>query len=250
MQNKTAAAIARSGLPRSKIFLATKVPCCPNTFGTGYPGAHCGPKTPEFNGSIARDVARNLALLGPSPPDLTLLHWPCDTAEQTLTAWRGLEAALVAGKTRSIGVSNFNATLLRELLPQMKVKPAVNQCGHSVGHHTASQTAPSQRQGYGGGDDATVAFCAEHGIQYSAYSPLGGLSGLDIFKNPVVQKVAGAHKVSAAQVALRWLVQRNITIVTAACSLAFYSPINPVGKVDCIIVRPHICQFLLNKQSK
>lgn len=175
-----------------------------------------GPCAAEFNGTIAQDVARNQALLGPEPVDLTLLHWPCRTVEETLQAWRGLEAALAAGHTRSIGVSNFNATLLEQLLPSMKVKPAVNQCGHSIAHHTANQTAKSLLHGYPGGDDATVAYCRKQGIQYSAYSPLGGLSGLDVFENPTVKSVAAVHNVSAAQVALRWLVQRNITVVTAA----------------------------------
>ena len=209
VQTKVARAIAASGVPRSEIFLTTKVPCCHRSM-LGVPCAK------EFNGTIAEDVARNAALLGPVPVDLTLLHWPCVTAEETLTAWRGLEAALAAGHTRSIGVSNFNASLLAKLLPSMKVKPAVNQCGHSIAHHTLNQTAATCKGGYCGGDDATVAFCAANHIQYSAYSPLGGLSGLDIFKNPTVRTIAAAHNVSAAQVALKWLVQRNITVVTAA----------------------------------
>ena len=49
-----------------------------------------------------------------------------------------------------------------------------------------------------------------------ADTPLGGLSGLDIFKNPTVIGIATTHNVSAAQVALKWLIQRNITVVTAA----------------------------------
>lgn len=59
--------------------------------------------------------------------------------------------------------------------------------------------------------------------RYSAYSPLGGLSGLDIFKNPTVIRIADRHNVSAAQVALKWLVQRNITIVTAADNSEYIS---------------------------
>lgn len=225
VQRKVAAAIKASGVPRGQIFLATKVPCCPNALDvkpTSSPrGAHCS--TSEFNGTITEDISRNLDILGPVPPDLTLLHWPCDTVEQTLVAWRGLEAALAAGHTRSIGVSNFNSSLLAALLPHMKVKPAVNQCGHSIGHHTWNQTAGSSRAGYTGGDDSTVAFCAAHGIQYSAYSPLGGLSGLDVFKNPAVVAIGKRHNVSAAQVALRFLVQRNITIVTAADNAEYIS---------------------------
>ena len=54
-----------------------------------------------------------------------------------------------------------------------KVPPAVNQCGHSIGAHNASHNPNI------GGDDATVAFCKAHGISYSAYSPLGGLDGIE-----------------------------------------------------------------------
>lgn len=46
---------------------------------------------------------------------------------------------------------------------------------------------------------------------------------MDIFKNPIVIGIAGRHNVSAAQVALKWLVQRNITIVTAADNSEYIS---------------------------
>ena len=194
------------------MFLTTKVPCCPAPWGAG-----CNKK--EFSGSITEDIALNVKILGTI--DLVLLHWTCDTVEQTLAAWLELETALAAGHTRAIGISNANATMLAEMLPRMKVKPAVNQCGHSIGAHNASHN-PTR----GGGDD-TLAFCREHGISYSAYSPLGGLDGLNIFKNPVVIKVAHdvssrcAHEVSPAQVALRWLVQQDITVVTSADELDY-----------------------------
>jgi diketogulonate reductase-like aldo/keto reductase len=89
----------------------------------------------------------------------------------------------------------------------MKTKPAVNQCGHSIGN---------TQNTLNGGDDRTVEWCQANGISYSAYSPLGGLSGIDILKNLDVLAIAHAHTVSAAQVALRWLVQQNISVVTAA----------------------------------
>ena len=211
-QGKVAAAVKASPVPRSEIFVTTKIPCCPGNWD-GQPIKSCS--TPEFSGSAAADVALDTKILG--KVDLMLLHWPCETAEQTLAAWAELEAAQAAGRTRAIGVSNFNGTLLAQLLPKMKVKPAVNQCGHSIAAHNSSASTHTVM---GGGDD-TVAFCKEHGISYSAYSPLGGLSGLDVFKDPTVIKVAAAHQVSAAQVALRWLVQQNITVVTAANELDY-----------------------------
>ena len=59
---------------------------------------------PEFNGTMTADMQQNTALLG-TTADLTLMHWPCITAEQTLAAWRGMEAGLAAGHTRAIGAS-------------------------------------------------------------------------------------------------------------------------------------------------
>merc|ERR1711865_677236 len=69
-------------------------------------------------------------------------------------------------------------------------------------------------QPLGGGDD-TVKFCKANGISYSAYSPLGGLTGTDVFKDPTVIAIGNKHNVGPAQVALRWLVQQNISVVTA-----------------------------------
>jgi 2,5-diketo-D-gluconate reductase A len=200
IQQKVARALATTDVPRSDIFVTTKVPCCPLA-----DSGKC--KQPEYSGSIAQDISKDIAILG--KVDLLLLHWPCDTYQQTLDAYTALEAALTSGVTRARGVSNFNASLLERLSKDIKVKPAVNQCGHSVGaHHLHNPKF--------GGDDLTVEYCAKHGISYSAYSPLGGLNGLDIYKNPTVISIANVHKVSPAQVALKWLVQQNITVVTAS----------------------------------
>eukprot|EP00040_Diaphanoeca_grandis_P014767 m.75023 g.75023 ORF g.75023 m.75023 type:complete len:319 (+) comp24727_c0_seq1:163-1119(+) len=197
------------GIPRKDIFVTTKVPCCSGFI------QHCGSNCDlcynrEFHQPIEKDIATDLAFLG--SVDLMLLHWPCATVAETVTVYQGLEKALLTsgGKIRAIGVSNFNASFLKEFLPLVNITPAVNQCSHSVGGHNATHD-PSE-----GGDDTTAEFCKQHGISYSAWSPLGGLEGKDVFKNPTVIKIAQAHGVSGAQVALKWLVQQNISVVTAA----------------------------------
>jgi diketogulonate reductase-like aldo/keto reductase len=53
-------------------------------------------------------------------------------------------------------------------------------------------------------------------VQYEAYSPLGGLSGLDILSNPAVEAVAARHNASTATVALRWVVQQEVPFVTSS----------------------------------
>eukprot|EP00041_Stephanoeca_diplocostata_P009327 m.143366 g.143366 ORF g.143366 m.143366 type:complete len:312 (+) comp17696_c0_seq3:130-1065(+) len=203
-----AALKAHPEIPRGEIFLTTKVPCCPGT-------SFC--RDGEYNGSIAQDMAKNNALLQVEYTDLTLLHHPCSTPEQTIQRYAELQDAMVAGHTKAIGVSNFNADLLSQLLSDSRINtvPAANQCNHAIGNHNASHSPRT------GGDDKTVAFCKAHGISYSAYSPLEGLSGRDVFKIPEVIAVGKAHNVSAAQVALRWLVQQNITVVTAAHNASY-----------------------------
>lgn len=145
-QEKVAAAMKATSVPRGEIFLTTKVPCCPGKFH-GKPVAACS--RPEFSGSIAKDVEEDTKILGQI--DLVLLHWPCDTVAQTLAAWSELEAALKAGHTRSIGISNANASMLEQMLPHMKIKPAVNQAGHSIGAHNDSHNPD-----LGGGDDTVT----------------------------------------------------------------------------------------------
>merc|ERR1712113_889994 len=67
-----------------------------------------------------------------------------------------------------------------------------------------------------GSDLATLHRCQSLGITYSAYSPLGGLSGIDVLSNPDVVAVAKACNKSTAEVALRWVVQQGVVAVTAS----------------------------------
>merc|ERR1711871_465249 len=79
--------------------------------------------------------------------------------------------------------------------------------GFSIGGHNYSTL---------GRDLDTLAKCREKGITYSAYSPLGGLSHIDVMHDADVVQIAKRHGVSAAQVALRWVVQQGVVAVTAS----------------------------------
>jgi diketogulonate reductase-like aldo/keto reductase len=96
------------------------------------------------------------------------------------------------GKVRSIGVSNYGDHHLEELLrwPKLRIKPVVNQ----IEVHPFCQ----RRQ--------LVAFCAAHGIGVQAYSPLARAKRLG---DATVQAIAMAHKRSAAQVMIRWSLQKG-----------------------------------------
>jgi 2,5-diketo-D-gluconate reductase A len=198
-------------IPRADLFVTTKLPCGAKNAGR-----------PEMACADAQDcMRRNNALLQLPWTDLTLLHQPCGFSggtsgtELTIRRWVQLEAGLAAGLTKAIGVSNFGWELLAAMLadPRVTVVPAVNQCDHAIANTNNTR---------GGGDDKTVQFCQSHGIAYSAYSPLQGLwSNSSVLDIPAVIAIGKAHNVSAAQVAFRWLIQQNISAVTAAHNPAY-----------------------------
>ena len=236
-QDGVARGIARSGTSRGSVWLTTKVePCNNGGFITPVRPGHC------HNDTLAA-VAQNLRQLGTDTVDLTLLHsppcllnaswddgrcyWPdqpdavypqganCSAPQACAmmrAQWRALEAALLAGRTRAIGVSNFCPACLECLAsdPARRVPPAVNQVQFHLGMP-------------GGADPAgLLSYCRRRGIVVQAYSPLG--SSDDVTKllgSPVVQRVAKAHNRSAAQVCLRWVAQLGVPFATSTVNAQF-----------------------------
>eukprot|EP01052_Picozoa_sp_SAG31_P020941 SAG31_NODE_1596_length_7800_cov_4.335801_7_plen_381_part_00 len=213
-QQNVGAAIRASGLPRSSFFIVSKVPCCTAKRFPFEPAVLCS-SGPTGTRNTTADAESTLRAIGVDYVDLLLLHWPCDDFQKTVAAWQMMEPLVKSGKTRAIGVSNFNASALKALLRAATVKPAINQCGFSIGMHS-NETGPQGPGSLWGRDDETVAACRAGGVNYSAYSPLGGWTGANVLENPVVQSVAASHNRSAAAVAMRWVVQQGISAVTAA----------------------------------
>ena len=179
--------------------MTTKIPCCP------YNGRDC--LANYSAAAVPAEFADDLNQLGLEQVDLMLLHWPCKTLDETVATYKQMEAMLAQKKARAIGVSNFGADFMKRFLASdIKVRPAVNQCGYSIGAHNSSNA---------GRNDATREYCQSQGVAYQAYSPLGGLSGVDVLGDKDVNTIASAHKVSAAQVALRWVAQQGALFVTA-----------------------------------
>lgn len=188
--------IAASGVARSAIFLESKIPC--GTYAKS-----------------SKDIDANLQQLGVKSVDLMLMHFQCRGGQGTVAdSWRALEDALSAGKTRAIGVSHFVTTDLTELMKTAKVKPAVNQCSLSVSQH----------------DDTTIEYCRQQGITYQSFSPLcGGFNGSsctmhggkNVMTVPEVIAIAATHKVTAAQVGLKWVVQQGLPLATAVWELGY-----------------------------
>lgn len=131
--------------------------------------------------------------LGVDYLDLFLIHWPNPKEGNYVQAWEGLVKLLKRGRVRAIGTSNFTVNQLQELIDATGVVPDVNQIQHS----------PLWI------DDARLAFHAEHGILTEAWAPLGrGKHGL--LESEPILKAAATHKVTPAQVALRWQMERGV----------------------------------------
>jgi alcohol dehydrogenase (NADP+) len=173
-------------------------------------------------------LRRTLADLGLEWLDLYLIHWPVaidpavgfptsasevlpPSSERLRATWEGMEAALDAGLTRHIGVSNFSIRKLQDLLAHGRIRPEVNQ----VELHPLLQQPD------------LVAFCRAEGIHLTAYSPLGSgdrpahLKAADepvLLENPVIAAIAAEHGCSAAQVLLAWHLCRNISTIPKSVS--------------------------------
>ncbi|KAL7962123.1 Aldo/keto reductase [Trichoderma compactum] len=144
----------KTGTPREEIFVCSKL----------WDSDHGYEAT--FNA-----LCSSLDKLGLEYLDLHLIHSPAQDEEKRLESWRALETARRLGKVKSIGVSNFGAAHIENLLQNARVIPAVNQ----VEVHPFCQ-----RQ-------ALVELCNKHGIMIEAYSPLARGNKLE---DPVINAIA------------------------------------------------------------
>jgi 2,5-diketo-D-gluconate reductase A len=150
--------------------------------------------TTKFNPQRKDPIAeaeKSLRLLGVDQVDLYLVHWP---QGGPLWAWPGMQQAHEMGYARSIGVSNFSLSELQVLLGTAGVPPSVNQV----------QLSPFEYR------RKLVEGCQALNVAVEAYSPLGTGRHLS---SPAVQVVAERVGRSAAQVLLRWCIQRGLIVI-------------------------------------
>ncbi len=173
-------AIKDSGIPRDQIFITSKL----QAQLKGYDVALA-----EFEKTIQK--------LGVEYLDLYLIHapWPWneigkDCTQSNIDSWKAFEKLYKDGKIRSIGVSNFSPSDIQALLDACEMTPHANQISYWIGH--------TQKE--------TVRFCDKHQILIEAYSPLA--TGR-LFKNEKVVALAEEMKVSLAQLAIRYCVQKG-----------------------------------------
>jgi len=169
-------ALKASGVPRGELFVTTKLWIDDAT----YEGAK-------------HAVAESLRKLQLDYLDLYLIHQPYHDVHG---AWRAMEEMQEAGTLRAIGVSNFQSDRLVDLLVHQRVPPAVNQ----LEMHPFCQQIEAD------------AFLKERGIQPESWAPFAEGRN-DLFKNPVLARIAARHGKSVSQVVLRWLTQRGIVVI-------------------------------------
>ncbi len=164
-------ALRDSGIPREEVFLTTKF----------YPARR--DPVAEIEGSLRR--------LGVDQVDLYIIHWP---QNGPTWAWPGMEAAREQGHSRSIGVSNFSARQLEQVLAVADTPPAINQVQFSPFEYRRS----------------LLEACEALGVAVEAYSPLGTGRHLS---DPTVARVAESLGRTPAQVLLRWCLQRGTIVL-------------------------------------
>jgi len=175
------AAIGASSLPRSALFIA-------GTVNSGDCSDEASCYTETKSAAEAQFTTLNVTTL-----DMLMLDYPASGGCDGITGqWKAFSELYTAGKVRTIAVSNFEGDQLVCVTKDPKgVKPTVNQLSYSVGMSLDPDNA-------------------KYGIVEQAYSPLGN----GALSDPVVQGIGKVHNKSAAQVALRWILQHNATINT------------------------------------
>lgn len=169
-------AIKKSGVPREELFITTKL----WVQDASYEAAK-------------KAIQTSLDNLGLSYLDLYLIHQPMG---DYVGAYRAMEEAYKEGKLKAIGVCNFYPHRLADLCETVEVIPAVNQ----VELHPFFQ------------QENALALMKEYGVVPEAWGPFAeGNHG--IFTHPVLTAVGQKYGKSAAQVALRWNVQRGVVVI-------------------------------------
>ena len=170
------AAIRQSGIAREDLFITTKLWVQDH----GYDNT-----LRAFDASMKR--------LGLDYLDLYLIHKPYG---DYYGAWRAMEKLYKEGRIRAIGVTSFWNERLADLAGMNEVKPAVNQIETNVWNQKWSEEA----------------FMKEIGIQPQAWAPFAEENN-DIFRTPLIQKIAETYGKTVGQVMLRWLLQRDIVAI-------------------------------------
>ncbi|MCH9767878.1 MAG: aldo/keto reductase [Actinomycetia bacterium] len=175
-------AIAESGVPRDELFITTKLSIEDQGFQASQDS-----------------VKASLTRLGLDYVDLYLIEWPATELGKYVDSWGGMMKSRSVGDIRSIGLSNFHAPALDDIISLSYFTPAVNQ----IELHPLLNQAELR------------AINAEHSIITEAYCPLGAGNLLD---NAAVTAIAEEHGKTSAQVLIRWSLQLGNVVIPRSSS--------------------------------
>lgn len=172
-EDQVGRALRDSGVSRGEVFVTTKLP-------------------PRDASRARRTIEESLRALGTEYVDLWLIHWPPNGRARPDT-WRELLAVRDEGLARAVGVSNYSTAQLDELIEATGEAPAVNQIKWSPPLY----------------DAVTVSEHRDRGVALEGYSPFraGNL------RDPALAEIAAAHRVTPAQVVLRWHLEHGIVVI-------------------------------------
>lgn len=169
-------AIKESGISREEIFITTKLWI----------------QDFSYDGAI-KAAELSMERLGVEYIDLLLLHQPMG---DYINAWKGLEKLYKDGKLKAIGMANCYPHVLADLCETFEIKPMINQ----VEMHPFFQ------------QQLNVDTMKKYDVVPEAWAPFD--EGLrDFFNNPVLVEIGKKYGKSAAQVALRWNIQRGVVVI-------------------------------------
>lgn len=169
-------AVAKCGVPRDKLFITTKVWIS----NAGYEKAKAS-------------LLQSLHKLQTEYIDLVLIHQPFNDYYGT---YHAMEEAYKEGWIRAIGVSNFYPDRLIDLCNFVEIKPAVNQ----VETHIFQQQKTAHE------------YMKKYGVQHESWGPFAE-GRKDFFTNPVLKEIGEKYGKSAAQTALRFLIQSDVVVI-------------------------------------
>lgn len=174
-------AIRDSGIDRKEIFVTSKLSA----------------NTKDYAGSLKR-FETTMEELSLDYLDLYLIHapWPWDDRsgnydQENVEVWRAMEDIYKSGRVRAIGLSNFNARELQNILDHCTIKPMVNQLRLYIGNM----------------QEEAVACAKDNGVLVEAHSPFAHGRLLD---NPAVKAMDERYGKSLPQLAMRYLLQKDL----------------------------------------
>jgi 2,5-diketo-D-gluconate reductase A len=162
-----------SGLDREDVFITTKL-------------------LPSDAGRERAAIEASLRALGTSYVDLWLVHWP-PGGGALVSVWQEFIAIRNEGLARAIGVSNYSTGQIDQLVDATGERPSVNQIPYGLSRH----------------DPKLLGAMRERGVVVEGYSPLKNAN----LRDPTLAEIAARHRVTPAQVVLRWHIQHGIAVI-------------------------------------